>query len=145
MAPASTVPIPKKGQQVQFKMNPPNKICSVSCSSSGDIKIVQCGGDGSVTAEATTDNAKGTVFVTKTCKSAVPDEGIIACGATTVAIPIGRRRPPVPKLLVITTTSGVLGAAGFGVGFTLGGPVGGIAGLIVGIGIAFVITWIIDP
>ena len=63
--------IAKKGHHVHFRMIPENKICSkicsISCSSSVDLKIVQCGGDGSVTAEATTDYAKGTVFVTKTC------------------------------------------------------------------------------
>jgi hypothetical protein len=144
LSPASTGPINKKGHQVQFKMIPENKICSISCSSSGDIKIVQCGGDGSVTAEATTDNAKGIVFVTKTCTRAVPDAGIVACGPTTVPINIGRRRP-VPKLLIITTTSGGLGAAGFGVGFAVGGPIGGIVGFIVGLAIAFVFIYSIDP
>jgi hypothetical protein len=45
MTPASIGPIGKKGQQVQFKMDSPNRICSIRCGSSVDIKVIQCGGN----------------------------------------------------------------------------------------------------
>src|SRR5262245_62058484 len=130
-------------------MIPPNQVCSVSCSSSGNIEIVNCGGDGSVVVKATTDDPKGVVFVTKTCNAAVPELGIVACGETSVAIPIGVTKRPVAKLAIAMAIITVLGGAGLGGGIILLGPVGaflgGIIGMTVGVGVGFLIALIFDP
>jgi hypothetical protein len=130
-------------------MIPPNQICSVSCSSSGDIKIVQCGGDGSVTVEATTDDAQGAAFVTKTCTGAVPEAGIVACGPTTVAIPIGAPKRNDAKLIVIWIIFGVCLGAGYLAGGLIAGlpgmAAGAPAGALLGFGLAMLISWIVDP
>jgi hypothetical protein len=149
ITPASQGVIAKKGDLVQFKMNPPNRVCSISCSSSGDIEVVQCGGDGSATVRATTDNATGTLFITKTCKAAVPEEGIVACGPTTVAARIGPAPRNDAKLIWIWIIFFICLGAGYLAGGLLGGlvgmaygaPLGGLLGFAIGM----VISWIFDP
>ena len=153
MKPSAISPIPKKDGQASFTMDPPNRVCTIACSSSGDIEVIQCGSDGSVTVKATADNARGTLFVTKTCKGAVPEEGIVACGPTTVAVPIGAVPPPwtlKQKLTVVyAVVCMVFGIGGLVAGAVLGGVpgvlIGWFGGCFIGIVIGWVIEKILDP
>src|ERR1700686_3860028 len=128
MSPPYVGPIAKKGQQVQFKMDPANRICSIKCSSSGDIKVIQCGGDGSATVEATADNAIGTLSITKACDHDVPEEAIVACGPNTVDVLIGIKTRNNAKLVWIWVIFFVC----LGAGYLAGGLIGGLWGMAYG-------------
>lgn len=153
MTPASIPAIAKKGEQVRFTANPPGMgTCDMLCTTSGDIHVSQCGG-GSAVVTADSDNATGTLFVTMTCKRNLPEEGIIACGPTTVAVPIGASPPSwtikQKVKIVYTVISMGLGIAGLVIGAILGGIpgtlIGWFGGIGIGIGIAVVIERILDP
>jgi len=119
----------KKGDQMHFTMDPPNTDpCTVSCSTRGDIELVQCGNDGSATVRATTDNARGFIYITKKCQD---------CGPTTLDARIGRLvLPAIPDDVLpwaIFLNSIITGLTGGLIGFLFGGLPGALIGGSIGV------------
>jgi hypothetical protein len=135
--------LPKEGDLTQWRMNPPNMHpCTVSARATGDLEVVQVGGDGSVTIKAKSDNAAGTVYVTKRCGGEIP------CGPTDVPIHIGNVVPDwtlKQKLTIVYLIISMgLGIGGLVVGALFGGVLGVLIGWFGGIGAGMVIAWIIE-
>jgi hypothetical protein len=119
----------KKGDVMHFTMDPPNTDpCSVSCSTRGEVEIVQCGGDGSATVRATADNARGYLYITKRCPN---------CGPTPVDVRIGSVvLPEIPDDVLpwaIIGNAVITGLTGGLIGFLFGGLPGALIGGSVGV------------
>jgi hypothetical protein len=135
------VTLAKKGDTTHWSMDPPNAHpCTVGAKADGDLEVIQVGSDGGVTVRATSDNARGTVYVTKTCTE--------QCGPTTVTIAIGNPAPSwtiKQKLsIVYLIISMALGIGGLVAGAILGGFWGVLIGWFGGIGLGMVIAWVIE-
>lgn len=98
----------KKDDKATYLMNPPNAgRCSVSASVTGDLYLIQVGGDGSVIVQAIKDNPVGIITVTRKCPLPLNADDPAECELT-LDTPVGVSAYQGPVSLEVLKTVGLV-------------------------------------